>query len=72
MVHALCALLFSVGYRTGLMNFIVWAFTISLHAYSPFVGHGGDVYCRVILFWAMFLPLGKVRRLSAFPSPLAK
>jgi len=27
--------------------------------HSPFVGHGGDVYARIVLFWALFMPTGE-------------
>lgn len=49
---------FILGYYTKLNTFLVWLFTISLHNRNIFVLHGGDLYQRCILFFAMFLPLG--------------
>jgi hypothetical protein len=77
LVHMLFTLFFIIGYRTNLSKFLVWALTISLQEHCPFVGtffpffaylllgHGGDVYHRIILFWAMFLPVSEVWSLDA-------
>jgi hypothetical protein len=47
-----------VGYRTTLATFFSWLLLLSLHARNPLVLHGGDLLERMLLFWAMFLPLG--------------
>jgi hypothetical protein len=47
-----------VGYRTTLVAFLSWLLLLSLHARNPLVLHGGDLLERMLLFWAMFLPLG--------------
>jgi len=33
-------------------------FVISIQARNFLVGHGGDIYIRMVLFWGLFLPLG--------------
>lgn len=48
-----------VGYRTLLATIISWILLISVHNRSPIILQGGDVIFRVVLFWCMFLPLGK-------------
>jgi hypothetical protein len=47
-----------VGYRTRLMTVVSWFFLVSLHTRNPLVLQGGDILFRMLLFWAMFLPLG--------------
>ncbi|GAM24706.1 hypothetical protein SAMD00019534_078810 [Acytostelium subglobosum LB1] len=56
LMHTYFAFCMAIGYRTKLMSFLTWAFTISLQAYIGLVGHGGDVYFRLMLFFTMFLP----------------
>ena len=48
-----------VGYKTRLATIVSWFFLISIHSRNPFILQGGDILFRMILFWAMFLPLGK-------------
>lgn len=48
-----------VGYRSGVATFVSWALLVSLHARNPVILHGGDVLLRMLLFWALFLPLGE-------------
>jgi hypothetical protein len=47
-----------VGYYTKTASFLTWILTLSLHNRNYLVLHGGDVLQRVILFYALFLPLG--------------
>jgi hypothetical protein len=47
-----------LGYRTQLATFLSWLLLLSLHARNPLVLHGGDLLERMLLFWAIFLPLG--------------
>lgn len=63
--HLFCALMFIIGYYTWIFNFLTWFLLISLQAYSPFVGHGGDVYARLTLFYALFLPVSEVWSVDA-------
>ncbi|WP_254763519.1 HTTM domain-containing protein [Natrinema marinum] len=46
-----------VGYRTRLATIGSWLLLVSLHVRNPMVLNGGDVLFRMLLFWAMFLPL---------------
>jgi hypothetical protein len=48
------------GYRTRLMSVILWVLVCSIQARNPMVLSGADTLLRVVLFWAMFLPLGAV------------
>ena len=56
-IQALAGFCLLVGYRTRVANFVAWMFAISLQARMPMVLQAGDVLLRVLLFWAMFLPL---------------
>jgi hypothetical protein len=49
-----------VGYRTRLMTVLVWVLVVSIQVRNPYVLSGADSLLRVLLFWAMFLPLGAV------------
>jgi len=55
-IHAIFAFLMLIGYRTKTFSFLTWFMTISLQAYNGIVGHGGDVFFRMMLFINMFLP----------------
>jgi len=54
----LCAAALLVGYRSRITCASCWFLTVSLHARNPLVLHGGDDILRMLLFWAMFVPLG--------------
>ncbi len=74
-VTALAALGMLVGYRTRLMTIIVWVMVLSIQYRNPWVLSGADNLLRVLLFWAMFLPLGAYwsvdRALKATPWPMS-
>ena len=57
-VAGVCAVALLVGYRTRLATAASWFFFVSLNARNPMIAHGADVLIRVVLFWAIFLPLG--------------
>ncbi|MFT7624877.1 MAG: hypothetical protein ACI9WU_004068 [Myxococcota bacterium] len=57
-VQAFFAFWLLFGYRTKIATFIGWAFTISLQARQPMILQAGDVLYRIMLFWALFMPLG--------------
>src|SRR5215475_13372289 len=59
LLHGVAAVGMLVGYRTRLMTFLVWYFVGSLHARNPLVLSVGDDVLRVLLFFSIFLPLGK-------------
>jgi len=49
-----------IGYRARLATFLSWLLLVSLHSRSPALLNGGDTLLRMLLFWSMFLPLGRV------------
>lgn len=57
-VNMLVALSLALGYRSRLSAILCYVFLISLEARNPLVTNGGDVLLRLLLFWAIFLPLG--------------
>lgn len=56
----LLALQFLIGYKTKFVAIALWLLLTSLQNLNPLILHGGDVLWRLMLFWALFLPLGKV------------
>lgn len=55
-----------VGYHTRWATFLSWLMLTSLHNRNPMVIQGGDVLLRMMLFWAIFLPMGGYWALDAF------
>ena len=53
------AIMFLVGYRTKLATIVSWFFLISIQARNPVLLQGGDILFRLLLFWSIFLPLGR-------------
>lgn len=49
---------FILGWHTRWITPLLWLLVLSLHARNPFMLQAGDSYLRVVLFWAMFVPLG--------------
>jgi predicted DCC family thiol-disulfide oxidoreductase YuxK len=47
-----------VGYQTRVFAIVSWILLMSLHLQNPIILQGGDTLMRVLLFWALFLPLG--------------
>lgn len=56
--QALFAVLLIIGVRTRLATVVSWILLFSVQARNPLVLQGGDTVLRLLLFWAMFLPLG--------------
>ena len=54
------ALMMLFGWRTRLATIASWVMLASLHNRNPAVLQGGDTLLRMLVFWAMFLPLGAV------------
>lgn len=52
------ALAMVVGYRTRVATVVSWLLLLSLHARNPMVLNAGDTLLRLLVFWAIFLPLG--------------
>jgi predicted DCC family thiol-disulfide oxidoreductase YuxK len=59
-VAAIFAIMLILGYRTRFAMIASWFLLVSLQMRNPVILQGGDVLFRVVLFWMMFLPLGKV------------
>jgi len=57
-VAGLLGIALAVGYRTRIATVGSWLMLVSLHNRMPAVLNGGDVLLRLLLFWAIFLPLG--------------
>ncbi|EAL71619.1 hypothetical protein DDB_G0271510 [Dictyostelium discoideum AX4] len=73
LINILVCFLLTIGYRSRLNMFLHYLFVISLQARNNVVGHGGDVYLRVISFFGIFLPLGSVFSIdSAFKRPVLR
>ena len=58
-VHFLVAIQLIVGYRTRLAIVVSFLFVISLDHHNPLVLSYADTLFRLLLFWAIFLPLGE-------------
>ena len=63
---ALLSVLFLVGFETRLATAATWLMLISLHNRVPLVLSGADNLARLLLFWGMFLPLGRVWSVDAW------
>jgi len=66
---AVFAAMLALGYRTRLAAAASWLLLASLQGRNPVVGHYGDEVFRVVLFWAVFLPLGRCASLDARRRP---
>ncbi|WP_255194198.1 HTTM domain-containing protein [Natronobeatus ordinarius] len=58
-LQGLIALQLIVGYRTRAAAVLSFLFVISLDHHNPFVLSYADTLFRLLLFWAIFLPLGE-------------
>lgn len=57
-LHCLAILFFIIGYKTRIASFVCWLLLISLHVRLAVILQGGDVFLRLLAFWALFLPMG--------------
>ncbi|MEQ9317570.1 MAG: HTTM domain-containing protein, partial [Polyangiaceae bacterium] len=62
---AVVAALFAVGWRTRIVNLLLWLLVGSLHARNGPVLQGGDKLLLNFLFWFLFLPIGSCWSLDA-------
>src|SRR5205085_8870461 len=53
----LAALAMLVGWYTRLATIVLWVLVVSIEWRNPLLGGGGEILLRLLLFWAMFLPL---------------
>jgi len=65
-INFLAGVCLMIGYRTKLSCFLSWMFFLSVVGRNNYVGHSGDVYMRIMLLFANFLPLEKYYSLDDF------
>ena len=60
-----------LGHRTRLATVASWLLLVSLQNRNTIIGQGGDDLLRMLLFWGMFLPWGRVwsRDARGCPAP---
>lgn len=58
-VAAIAAIAMFLGYHTRIASIIVWIMVVSIQVRNPLVLSGADTLLRMMLFWAMLLPLGR-------------
>ena len=58
-----------LGYQTRLATVASWVLLVSVQNRNPLIGQGGDDLLRMLLFWGMFLPWGRVWALDARARP---
>ena len=49
-----------LGYHTRLATVASWVLLVSVQNRNPLIGQGGDDLLRMLLFWGIFLPWGRV------------
>jgi len=59
-LNVIAAILFTTGYKTRLFACLTWLLLCSLQVRNIMVLNGGDNLLILLLFWSMFLPLGRV------------
>ena len=59
-IAAVLALALLVGFETRLATLGSWLMLVSLQHRVPPILSGAEILLRMLLFWAMFLPLGRV------------
>ena len=58
-----------LGYHTRLATLASWVLLVSLQNRNPLIGQGGDDLLRMLLFWGIFLPWGRVWSADARGKP---
>ncbi|MEC9092393.1 MAG: HTTM domain-containing protein [Planctomycetota bacterium] len=57
---ATSAVCLAIGFYTKIATWVCWLLVVSIHVRNPFVLIGGDTLIRLMLFWSLFIPLGKI------------
>lgn len=65
LIHAVCATLLILGFRTRLATLGALALLVSLQHANTMVLNGGDIVIRLLLFFALFVPWGDAYSLDA-------
>jgi hypothetical protein len=68
-VAAAVAVALLLGYHTRLATVASWLLLVSLQNRNPMIGQGGDDLLRMLLFWGIFLPWGRMYSRDARPLP---
>lgn len=63
---AVAALALAAGLWTRAAVLVCWVLVVSIHVRNPLVLIGGDTLLRLMLFWSLFLPLGKIWSVDAW------
>ena len=58
-LHVLIAVVLLVGYKTRIAMALSFLFVVSIDHHNPLVLSYADTLFRMLLFWALFLPLGE-------------
>ncbi len=64
-ILALSGIGLAIGWRSKWLTLICWLLIVSIHYRNPFVLNGGDTLLRLLLFWSLWLPLGRVWSVDA-------
>jgi hypothetical protein len=59
LIHAIVAVQLIIGYKTTFATVLSFLFVISLDHHNPLVLSHADTLFRLLMFWAMFVPLGE-------------
>lgn len=63
---SLFAVALLVGWQTRVATIGCWILWASLHTRGPLIINAGDTLMRVLLFWAMFVPWGRIWSVDAW------
>ncbi|UOR06018.1 hypothetical protein MUN82_02690 [Hymenobacter aerilatus] len=69
LLAASAAIALLLGYRTRLMTIVSWVLLVSVQNRNPLISQGGDDLLRMLLFWGIFLPWGRVYSLDSRQQP---
>lgn len=56
---AICSISLIIGFRTRIVTVLCWFLFCSLNLRNGLILHAGDTLLTLLLFWGMFLPLGR-------------
>ncbi len=65
-VAALLAIALLFGFYTRIATIGSWIMLASIYVRAPYAVNGGDTLLIILLFWSMFLPLGKTWSIDAW------
>ena len=58
LIAAVFAVMLLVGYRTRIAAVVTYFLLAGIHSRNPMVLHGADLALRMLLFWALWTPIG--------------